>query len=154
MTTPLKKIFAMFMALALLSPALVLGSPNDPPAKGLTEDQKILQVLNRLGYGARPGDIERVKAIGLDKYIEQQLNASSINDSAAEARVKGLDVFDLTTAELFAKYPNPGALLRQLDGGKRKQADAAATKDAADPQDPNAQTQAEQQERRQRLQGL
>src|SRR5205085_10454824 len=85
-------------------------------SKPLTEEQKIIHVLNRLGFGARPGDVEKVKAIGLQKYIEQQLDPASIDDSVAENKVKGLEVFDMTTAEVFAKYPNPGALLKQLDG--------------------------------------
>ena len=54
--------------------------------------------------------------MGLKKYIDQQLDPRSIDDSVAEAKVKDLDVFNLSTAELFAKYPNPGALLQQLDG--------------------------------------
>ncbi|HYV00212.1 MAG TPA: DUF1800 family protein, partial [Pyrinomonadaceae bacterium] len=40
----------------------------------LKEEQRILHVLNRLGFGARPGDVARVKAIGLDNYINQQLD--------------------------------------------------------------------------------
>ena len=46
----------------------------------LSEDQRILHVLNRLGFGARPGDVERVKAMGVDKYIELQLNPEKIDD--------------------------------------------------------------------------
>src|SRR2546422_10764307 len=40
----------------------------------LSEEQRILHVLNRLGFGARPGDLERVKAMGVENYINQQLN--------------------------------------------------------------------------------
>ena len=43
----------------------------------LTADQAILHALNRLGFGPRPGDLERVRQMGLDPYIEQQLNPSS-----------------------------------------------------------------------------
>ena len=31
------------------------------PASALQDDQQILHVLNRLGYGPRPGDLERVR---------------------------------------------------------------------------------------------
>src|SRR6266853_412809 len=55
---------------------------------GLSEEQRILHALNRLGYGARPGDVERVKAIGLDNYIRHQLDPRQIDDSAVEAKVK------------------------------------------------------------------
>jgi uncharacterized protein (DUF1800 family) len=96
--------------------------------ESLTEDQKILHVLNRLGYGPRPGDLEKVRSIGLQKYIQMQLNPSSIDDNTAEAKVKNLEVYDMTTAEVFAKYPNPGVVKRYLEAGKKnsgQQADAA-----------------------------
>ncbi len=86
-----------------------------PAAAGLKEDQRILHVLNRLGFGARPGDVARVKAMGLENYIKQQLHPESIDDAVAEAKVKDLGVLKLTTAELYEKYPQPGQLLRQLE---------------------------------------
>jgi uncharacterized protein (DUF1800 family) len=104
--------------LTVLAPTLVVRTGNAGQTHG---EQKIMHVLNRLGFGARPGDVDKVKAMGLQKYIDRQLNPTSIDDSAAEAKVKALDVFDPSTAELFAKYPNPGALLQQLEGRKRGQ---------------------------------
>lgn len=81
---------------------------------GLKEEQRILHVLNRLGYGARPGEVERVKAMGLDNYIKQQLNPEQIEDSSVEAKLKNLPTLNMTTAELFEKYPQPNQLVRQL----------------------------------------
>jgi uncharacterized protein (DUF1800 family) len=80
----------------------------------LSEDQRILHVLNRLGFGARPGEVERVKAMGLDNYINQQLNPEKISNAVADAKVKDLPTLSMTTAELYEKYPQPGQLLRQL----------------------------------------
>lgn len=108
------------MVLALCAPIFAFGDDGRTIKKtALTEDQKILHVLNRLGFGARPGDIEKVKAMGLQKYIDQQLNPDSVNDLVAESKVKNLEIFNMSTAEVFAKYPNPGALLRQLEGGRK-----------------------------------
>jgi uncharacterized protein (DUF1800 family) len=119
------RIFAAWvMMFAMLFPAVVFAQ-SAPSAKPLTEDQRILHVLNRLGFGARPGDVARVKAMGLSRYIDKQLDPGSIDDSVAENKVKNLEIFGMTTSEVFAKYPNPGALLRQLDGGKKAQAAAA-----------------------------
>lgn len=81
----------------------------------LNEDQRILHVLNRLGFGARPGDIERVRAMGLENYINQQLNPAKVSDELAAAKVKNLETLNMTTAELYEKYPQPGQLLRQLE---------------------------------------
>jgi len=146
----------------LTIPAIAAIDGKPSPAKALTEDQKILHVLNRLGFGARPGDLEKVKAIGLQKYIDQQLNASSIVDTTAEAKVKNLEVFNMSTAEVFAKYPNPGALLRQLEGGRQAQANAqvrnAAAMPNADmpppPADEAQMTADERRERQQKIQEL
>jgi uncharacterized protein (DUF1800 family) len=60
----------------------------------VTDKQKIVHVLNRLGYGPRPGDIERVAKLGVDKYIRQQLQPEQIVDDAVE---KKLAVFDTLT---------------------------------------------------------
>ena len=132
-------------------------------AKPLTEDQKIVHVLNRLGFGARPGDIEKVRAIGIQKYIERQLEAVAVEDTVAEKKVNDLEIFKMSTSEVFAKYPNPGALLRQLEGGR--QAQAAARNRQATAAKPNGDsmtgeqpegrmTTDEQRARREKLQAL
>lgn len=116
------------MNLAMFSQIFIIGasaqSMTKSKAKGLTEEQKILHVLNRLAYGARPGDVERVKAMGLKKFIEQQLNPSSLDDSATEAKLQNFDVLKLSNDEMFAKYPAPAALLQlaaQQNGVKAKE---------------------------------
>src|ERR1044071_3026503 len=90
-------------------------TPKITKKRQLTEEQRILHVLNRLGFGARPGDVARVKAMGLENYIKLQLHPENIEDAVAEAKVKDLAVLKLTTAELYEKYPQPGQLLRQLE---------------------------------------
>lgn len=113
------KLFAMLMLAAIISPVfsnVVLAQKMSAATKSvsLTEDQKILHVLNRLGFGARPGDVARVKAMGLNKYIEMQLNPASLDDSIAEAKVKNLGVLNMSNDELFAKYPNGQAVLQMI----------------------------------------
>ncbi len=118
----IQKTLAFFMLLAMVFPVLTIGNDTKNKAKTITEDQKVLHVLNRLGFGARPGDIEKVKAIGLQKYIDGQLNANSKDSAEIAARLKNFEVLNMETSEIFAKYPNPGALLRQLEGGRRNAA--------------------------------
>src|SRR6266581_3182229 len=129
-----KRGASIFSVLVLLASTFAagIGAQNmKSPAKAgkLSEDQRILHVLNRLGFGARPGDVERVKAIGLDKYIEQQLSPEKIDDSATEARLQNLETLRMTTAELYGKYPEPGQLLRQLQQRGALPADLAAARD-------------------------
>jgi len=114
---------ATFLAIAaLLSGTFALAGNTqsakarfDQSAARLNEDQRILHVLNRLGFGARPGDVARVKAMGLNNYINEQLNPARISDSVADAKVKDLATLNMTTAQLYEKFPQPGLLLKQLE---------------------------------------
>src|ERR1051326_3988205 len=106
----MKKTVALILLLLLTQPVVFAQKQH----RSLTEDQRILHVLNRLGFGARPGDVERVKAMGLDNYINQQLSPEKISDSAAESKLAELTTLNMTTAELYGKFPQPGQLLRQL----------------------------------------
>jgi uncharacterized protein (DUF1800 family) len=109
---------AVFSTMALLVTSLAIGVNGQQKQKSqtrrLTEEQHILHVLNRLGFGARPGDVERVKAIGLENYITSQLNPDKISDALADEKIKDLQTLTMTTAQLYEKYPQPGQLLRQL----------------------------------------
>jgi len=112
----LNKFFVFFVNAAILAPSIQVVAMSPTDKRSLTTDEKIIHVLDRLGYGARPGDVERIKSIGLAKYIEQQLDPASIDDSSAEKKLQNIEINKMTTADIFAKYPNPGALLRMLEG--------------------------------------
>jgi len=159
--TRFHKAAAVLTLYGLMSPVFAFAIDEKPTSKkSLSDDQKIIHVLNRLGFGARPGDVEKVRTIGLQKYIDQQLNPASIDDAVAENKVKNLEIFNMSTAEVFAKYPNPGALLRQLEGGRRGQAQQQQAGDAAKgdasktPEEQAQQTEAQQRERREKLEAL
>lgn len=107
-------IAALLVGISTQSVVSLADGAKASKAKKLTEEQRIIHVLNRLGFGARPGDVERVKAMGVENYINQQLNPTSISDAIAENKVKDLSVLNMSTAELYEKYPQPGQLLRQL----------------------------------------
>jgi len=108
----MKRIVALMLLVVLTQP--LVFAQKHPKVQSLTEEQRINHVLNRLGFGARPGDVERVKAMGVEKYIEQQLNPEKISDTVAENKIRDLSVLNTPTAELYEKYPQPGQLLRQL----------------------------------------
>src|SRR6266403_826576 len=85
---------------------------QDPSLKGLpiselSPDEAILHGLNRLAYGPRPGDVERVQQMGLAKWIEEQLNPGAIDDKALEARLQNYPTLRLSTAKLVEEYPQP-----------------------------------------------
>jgi len=88
-------------------------APLSLPASTLGPDQLILHVLNRIGYGPRPGDVERVRRMGLAAYIERQLDPRSIPDPAVEQALAAYPVLTLSTATLVRDYPLPTAEARQ-----------------------------------------
>src|SRR5947209_288784 len=87
---------AMFLLAILIITAPFLSAAKDKktkqlepsrvikglPIQDLTDDEAILQALNRLAFGPRPGDLEHVKEMGLQKWVDRQLHPDSINDSA------------------------------------------------------------------------
>lgn len=86
------------LPIALLAPPPTqVGFQDDTP---LTQDQRILHALGRLGFGARPGDLEKVKQMGLGAYIARQLKPETIEDSAVERAVKALPGATLTAEEI------------------------------------------------------
>src|SRR6185369_4858870 len=83
--------------------------PPSAPAKGrvarLTEDQKILHLLNRITFGPRPGDIAHVKAVGIDKFIDEQLYSDKLDDSDLTKRLEALPTQRMASLELYQFYP-------------------------------------------------
>ena len=148
-----------FFSLGVDLPASVAAEKKpkqDPVLKGLpisdlTADEAILHALNRLGYGPRPGDLERIKQMGLAKWIDQQLNPNSINDSAVEARLEIYPTLKMHTPQLLAEYPNPKQAAKkelkaqnqnvnQQPGAAAAEVIARDTQSKSAPQDPVQQT--------------
>src|SRR5271156_2295886 len=114
---------------------------QDPALKGLpitdlSADEAIQHALNRLAYGPRPGDVERIRQMGLGKWIDQQLNPKAIDDRAMEARLNLYPTLTMKTAQLMAEYPNPKQAAKQAEQATQppaqeqmaqKQADEAIT---------------------------
>jgi uncharacterized protein (DUF1800 family) len=123
-------ISSFSLIVCMLAPSLSLGQQKPSgQTRRLTDDQRIVHVLNRLGFGARPGDVARVKAMGLENYINQQLNPEKIPDALAESKVKDLASLNMTTAELYEKFPQPGQLLKQLQARGALPSDLASARD-------------------------
>ncbi|MDQ1640303.1 MAG: hypothetical protein QOF62_3642 [Pyrinomonadaceae bacterium] len=126
----MRPAIALFIVVAFVCGSLLnVVDAQRSSAPRLNDDQRVLHVLNRLGFGARPGDIERVKAMGLEQYINQQLTPEKINDDVAQAKLKNLSTLNMSTAELYEKYPQPGQLLRQFERRGDLPAGLAAARD-------------------------
>jgi uncharacterized protein (DUF1800 family) len=93
-----------------------LPRPAAKPDAPLTQQERILQALNRFTFGPRPGDVEAVQAMGLHAWFEYQLDPSTINDSALEARLAAYPAMNLPTPELVAEYPGPQQIRQMVNG--------------------------------------
>jgi uncharacterized protein (DUF1800 family) len=104
------------------------------PITELSADEAIFHALNRLAYGPRPGDVERVRQMGLAKWIDQQLNPNSMDDKTLEARLEDYPTLKMTSAKLIEEYPQPKPAEKeaakraqaQLEQEQQKRSDVAA----------------------------
>jgi uncharacterized protein (DUF1800 family) len=113
------------LALAIVVPGVQAGKSESSSATGnsaynlsksfkgklpitqLTEDEAIMHALDRLAYGPRPGDVDRIRKMGLEKWIDQQLNYNSIDDSAVDAKLAEFKTLKMSSEQLLNKYPPP-----------------------------------------------
>ena len=100
------------------TPAKTVIARSD--VRELPADQQIIQALNRLTFGAKPGDILKVRAIGLDKWIDQQLQPDKINDDAMNAFVRNYSALDENQNDLLKQYAEQQ---QQRRVAKRERAD-------------------------------
>ena len=73
----------------------------------LADRQKALHVLNRLAFGPKPGDVDRLLATGIDVWIEQQLNPERIPDRVVDARLESYETLKMSSGELLQQYYVP-----------------------------------------------
>jgi len=117
-------IGAALMLLLLLPctslPAFARKHSKKPPAPAIQrmdERERAIHALNRLTFGPRPGDVDRVLAMGVDKWIAQQLQPGKIDDSAVEARLAPYRTLRMTAWEMVENFP-PEQVLRAVADGK------------------------------------
>ena len=51
----------------------------------LSKDEQVLQAVNRLTFGPRPGDVEEIQRLGVKKWIDLQLHPERIPENPALA---------------------------------------------------------------------
>ena len=108
-----RKVFVLVAAvLSLMATGLAAKKPKPAPSASLaaqvppapkiplmTDDMKTLHVLNRLTFGPRPGDLEQVQAMGVDKWTDQQLQPATIPENPVLLdKLQPLDTLRIGTA--------------------------------------------------------
>jgi len=87
--------------LSLCALVLIAASPR------LSDRDRAQHALDRLGFGARPGDVDRVLAVGVDRWIEQQLHPERIADAAVDARLAKYETLTWSNDDVMQKIAMP-----------------------------------------------
>src|ERR1700722_1289862 len=134
MGSRLMKTSSTFLAPILCAALLCLPAAAKPkkakPAddnklfqKKLSKDDQILHALDRLTFGPRPGDVERLKRIGLKKWIDQQLHPERLAENPVlETQLKALESLQMSPLEALQHYPSP-QMIRAIANGKQPMPD-------------------------------
>jgi len=129
----LRGLLAALMCLSLLSPpatawpetatAHVSTPPPPTPARQpnrsgqLRGDERILHALNRFTFGPRSGDLEAVRAVGLEPWFNQQLHPETIDQTDLNARLAQFPAMQGSPEDLLFRLPS-NAMIRQVADGK------------------------------------
>src|SRR5437660_327590 len=101
----------------VITSALLAGVLFADKNPRMSPDQQVLHALNRLTFGPRAADIDEVKRIGLDAWINRQLNPASIPENTTlEAKLRPLDSLRMTTADIVRSYPSRQMLRAMMAG--------------------------------------
>lgn len=114
-------VLALIVALtALFAEAAPKSSAAAPGLKlpwreaGWTEREAAALLLDRLTYGPRPGDIDRVVAQGLEKWLADQLRGD-LRDPGVDSKLASFKSVKLSARQLAETYPNPPQILREAE---------------------------------------
>ena len=94
----MRRLFAFAMAL-IVTLAVAQAAPKT--------DRAIIHVLNRVAFGPRPGDLDKVRAIGIDRYIEQQLHPERVADTGVDRRLAALTTIGMSSREIAERFEAP-----------------------------------------------
>ena len=94
---------------------LLLAASAGAPAiqAAATGDSAILHALNRLTYGPRPGDVDRVRAVGVQKWIDLQLAPGRMDNSTLETKLQRLETLTLDSETIQRNYAGPAMAERR-----------------------------------------
>lgn len=118
------RISLLLAATALIAPLIAPLSAGAAPLAG---DQAALHVLNRVAYGPRPGDIDKLRQSGVQAYIEEQLNPPPLPLALAQ-RLDQLETLKWSAGEALAKFQEA----RGMEQGERREVVARMASEAAE----------------------
>jgi uncharacterized protein (DUF1800 family) len=122
-----KQLILLGLVVLLFAAALVAGdktskskrpdASSSASAVPMEDDKRIVHALNRFTFGVRPGDVERVRAVGLDKWFDEQLHPEKIDDGGVESRLAPFRTLKMSTREMVENFPPP-QVLKAIENGR------------------------------------
>jgi len=119
----------------LVQPSDAAFSASTAASPTASAGSSAAHVLNRLAFGARPGDLERVQATGIPAWIELQLHPERLDDRALDTRLASFRTLALDTDTIVREYHEPAILERRQ---RQKQDGPSQDLETSGPQDPTA----------------
>ena len=104
--------------IALTQLAAAKKDKPNPAANPMDERKRAIHAVNRLTFGPRPGELQQVLAIGVDRWIDRQLHPEKINDAALESRLAPFRTLRMDAREMMQDYPSP-EMVRAVMNGKK-----------------------------------
>ncbi len=69
------------------------------------DTNRLRRLLDRVGYGARPGEGQHAQALGFEAYLEEQLTPEGIEDEVAERWIAGRPLYHLDLTAMIQHTP-------------------------------------------------
>ncbi len=115
-----KSVIVALVLLGLACLAAVASSKKKDPktATQMDESKRALHALQRLTFGPGPGEVERVAAMGVDKWIDLQLHPDKIDDTNLDARLAPFRTLHMNTREIVENFP-PRPIIKAVMEGRR-----------------------------------
>jgi uncharacterized protein (DUF1800 family) len=117
-------VFALLFAIACTAPQL-LAKKKQASEPGADDSSRALQALNRLTFGPRPGDVQKVMAVGVDRWIDLQLHPERIDDSELNSRLEPLRTLRMSARQIAENFPDPQEINQIMNGKKAMPSDPA-----------------------------
>ena len=109
-------LFLLGLSLACVVPQLLAKKKDKAADAGPNEQKRAVQALNRLTFGPRPGDVQQVTAMGVDRWIDLQLHPEKIPDSAVESRLAPFRTLRMSSKEIVEEFPDQQVIKQVMDG--------------------------------------
>jgi uncharacterized protein (DUF1800 family) len=101
----------------------LLARKKDNAASDSNTEKRAVHALNRLTFGPRPGDVQRVMAMGVDRWIDLQLHPDKIDNDALQSRLEPFATLRMSSKQIAEDFPDPQEINQVANGKKSMPSD-------------------------------